>query len=825
METAVEWLMIKGNPLLEQMRAAFSEFLTAEELKDNAALREASISLLHASPLHLNSLYHSLFWYHLCKFHDQFFANAPEESNQFVIILNGDEAELKLSYNRAIFLLLRVLFEESYQFVLHSFHSLPYAITAAFCRRGGLRTYLLQRVLRNVYDLSNLPDLYTMSGSMPSEESIVGFHYNLVNELGIRQTTPEQEVNSLIQTVTFPQRKSPCIWNQVAEPEHLEIILAIYRLLWNEVRELVPSFETLSENHGDMCRCRRSLLSMETCMPLLQAIVERSFDLKTLSHEAAHILLNADLCKRVLTVVCGVADQVRDFLAGTKDVPALRYLLDSVSSSSQIPQLLQARPSKPVNWHLLAITKLPLRIFLEVMDLHYAVPYWSVKVRKFLEGKSRSIYVAYALPPEASFADLELTLSKLQGLYGQFWPSFFHSFCTAKMMGRSYLIAQPHLMLGLRLLTLTHSMLQDRQPPALCSSVFLHMYLANFKEGGGTLKPISQYALAVFLARLLGHNPAQVALPGTGRFQLYARLSKLLNYGFPQNQGVLDWMLTGSGAIELKADFAKKLLNHWMETGMVVPTETRRRFTKAKPGTIVRMRTPSIICELLTSAFQIGGLQMSIYETEFLAEAKFTLAGKLKPEYFKFTSLPQQWPTPVEEEVEFVERHCEHLNGINCFKQNTPRAIEYAFEVVQLCNIEHYLLAYNINPKLGETLYQQLISTLYICEANFYKRKYGETQFYATTGSLTTANTRRCTVLDANTTFESSLYLCSTTTFSSFDQTLPKNSTDLVVLDNAAIESLACQFNTPWCVPEDPDSSATYVEKLRHCRRHIQPKH
>jgi hypothetical protein len=844
METAINLILESENPTAKRLCVVFSEFLNPAEQAGQYVLRELFANILRSTPLHLNSAQHSFFWHHLTKFHTDFFGADPEDVNEFIIIVNDNEQRLEISYNRALFLILRVIVEPQFQKGLLSCYSIPHAITAAFCRRVGMRTYFLHKALHNAQDSLCLSRLFLQSEmKLESQQQLQRFYYE---ELGNKaQSTPEQEIREHGHCIEdamvnfFPREQNNNILP--ADPRQLALVLATYRFLWSEVAGVVSDVRRLLTTHEKGCRCYCSAVSMENCMALLQVVITRKLDLKTLSRHAFYMVLHAPFFQPVLGAIARSADMVRAFLMGSSS-PVITRLFELTASSetarrnvlsrfAQFPKVAKIYEAEQteakLKWEPIRLGHFPVKLLLEAMDLHYAVTLWTTKLRAFLYGKRRSLYIAYSLPDKTVYADVVLTIQYLAKEYGQVWPNLDLNFCAVKLLDKVFIVALPQQMLALRLLSLlSMHMNSDDEPTALTSTVYLRCATARFAEHGELLAQISQYALAKVLAWNLGGQELAnlVALPGTDRFELYALLPKAINFfDFPNSESgrsIFYWMLAGRGSITIPATPLADLFKYWQENGYMP-----WRFSEwtNKPKVVLRTaRCVKFLTVMLTNA----GLIPNCYESAVIAAMQmYKDPWKPMKRECLFATQVKRHMSSLEEEVAYIKPLCERLTNLNCLKQEIPRIGQFEKEVVDLFFLNDYTLNYNFHPTLRNEEYQQTLRMLHRCEWNYIYHRWNDDEFQPVSyDSLELVAQRTYIPVDSEGRlfFEQSLHLLSSYP-DTVDNAVPNSEGDIVMLNSVTVQSLACQFNTPWSAEPDV-SSAEYISALAKMQPLVQDR-
>jgi len=600
MQAAIDAFFCSPVGLFQKMVFRLESHCSDFERESHFVLRELATALLAQNPLFLSGTKHYIFWQQFKQItgycQAEFEESDSDPTARYAVRVDTVNELRQMSYFFALAGILRTLVDPRFHKMVNSVNCIPQHIVVAFMQRAGLRAYMLDVILANAEDQLDVNMMFR-SGmlSFTTFEELMAEQYERntqhpdhtpLRQLDLHEYSPPTDLESNEPTPqallsSFPERCMPNAPLQlpgqlIAAPlAQTPLLVGIYTYTWSEVCEVVDSVRTAlrAEKHchsrpDNECRCESLLFSMDTLMALVHAFVTQSFDLKTLDRPLASYLFRSEAVRPLLIRLERIANTVTDYLLGrsgeTSPLPAYISRYETVVAKllphiygdfaelsavqQQLTDTLMQPPVGSLQWQCLRVEELPVQVLLDAVDIRLALAYWSVKLRKFLEHKSRALYSAYLLPRNTNIADLERTLALLRQLYGSFWPELFDDLCSVALHGALFIVCQPQRMVGLRLLMLLETVLSipQRTDPigSFSSNIFFQAFITEYPVDAIMLREISTYAVVKSLAFFLGGSQLAglVATPNDKvAFAVYRHLPALLDIaGYPHTDGSVD---------------------------------------------------------------------------------------------------------------------------------------------------------------------------------------------------------------------------------------------------------------------------------------------
>lgn len=832
MEPAIELFLSTENKTIVRIREILTQYFQPSEREDNWVLKEFFLTIFAYNPLQLTSQQHMNFWNTVGATIRQLYAENWETSAEYTISLNVSEKTISGTFFAMLVVILRTVVNQEFHNSLLSFYSFPENILNAFYRRAGLRSFLVNNILPKTDDI--IRPISFFANQIHSPHTIRSEYHEKLRLHGLAQVTPEQQLYKEETSYTFPERTFPCgIRFETATPAIANFAITAYRYTWLQVRTVAASLLEEFRDHSVACRCARTLLSMDVCLPIVYALVTRSIDLKTLRRPSFHSLLCSPKIAPLLNILCKTADELRKYLqtgesalvdAIWHSVVGQRTVENTVSLRfSQLPEvstLFGCRPLRPCTaWKGIHLTKMPVQLLLDALDLSYATIFWSTKLRKFFETESRQMFVAYCIPEAKSYSDLEFTIRCLKEEYGAHWPVLFNTIALVRLLDKSFIVARPEIMYALRLLSLLSATINSTNiATAMRSGIFLRAAVTQFQHNGELLAEISHFALAKFLAFQLGGLPMASNINNPTR-KLYKWLPQILYYSENQNWSLLATALGHRASFTLSSDAVTSVLEHWSDCGVLKTNPIHKSLRQHCGKTPYRFRNDSQIENFLDMMFQNSSTFEDLYVAQTLDKLKAGCPYKI-PDFVVpvLRRIDVSWQPSLEQEYQRIEILHQSLVQYDCFQQLQIKA-NYCQEISALFGIEQYTLEHVIPNTLNDVCYARLLRTCHSLEWTAIKRSIPAARdCFASIESLKLLRAGCQLALDAEgrVRFENTFHILSERPNDPRRSSVPLSSDDQVMLSDTTIETLFCQYNLPWIVPDSGGpTSQDYLDLLR----------
>lgn len=549
---------------------ALERFCTRRERDDHIVLRELARNLLSANPLYLDGCKHQIFWRALRAELSRDF----EAGNEFSIVVDLGEITLQTTYYSALSALLLVLTSPAFHAKLLTVQSLPNHVVTSFSQRKCLQRYFISSVLGSVYDaedqfrqhrsyLSSLGplsyQLYPNDTNFYANDSTPEHTYfpllPVDSETGKRPAWDEARAQPI--ALSLPPRRAPNDQTAmpIAQPQtQLRYLAGVCSYVFTAMREFVESTSAALRSDAQhshyACVCIEQLFTMDTLLNLFHMLYTQSLDLRSLSRPAFKVLFKHPALLPVVQRLAEIAQHFHEYRTelNTPGAQRVDYHIDAADRllSAELHEEIYgefaelqgcehlAQDSVDHAWDPVRLDEWPVKLFLEALDIRFGAAYWSVKLRHFLEHKSRSTFTAYGFPNSVELYELEKTLLLLRERYAAEWPQPFRDCCTALLLGRVFLVATPSAMHALRMMlllerTLASPLGADGEARPFSAAVFGREAGLEYISKEPYLRTLATYAAAKTLAYNVGgpSAAAAVALPSSRFFPLYDHLPKL----------------------------------------------------------------------------------------------------------------------------------------------------------------------------------------------------------------------------------------------------------------------------------------------------------